>query len=93
MTSPACPAQWEGELNDGRMLYIRFRWVCLEIRVSPEPTDNIMEAVNGNVIYNKSISDAYDGSIKLSKVAKILESKGIGFSYKVLNGDVELDYG
>lgn len=30
-TCGACPSQWEGELEDGRMLYIRYRWGYLSI--------------------------------------------------------------
>ncbi len=25
-TCGACPSQWEGRLDDGRFLYVRFRW-------------------------------------------------------------------
>lgn len=40
-TSLACPAQWEGELADGRALYIRYRSGVLRLHVA----ESIEEAV------------------------------------------------
>lgn len=47
-TSIACPSQWEGVLDDGCMIYVRYRHGGLSIRKSKEPTDDIMKAVNGD---------------------------------------------
>lgn len=32
-TCIACPSQWEGVLEDGRPIYIRFRWGELSVRL------------------------------------------------------------
>lgn len=32
MTCGACPAQWDATLDDGRELYIRYRWGGLSVR-------------------------------------------------------------
>jgi hypothetical protein len=40
-TCSACPAQWEGQLEDGRKLYARYRWGHLSVGVA----DTLDEAV------------------------------------------------
>ena len=30
-TCEACPAQWEGQLEDGRYVYVRYRWGVLRV--------------------------------------------------------------
>lgn len=35
MTCGACPSQWEGELEDGRAIYIRYRWGRLGVVIAP----------------------------------------------------------
>ena len=50
-TCEACPAQWEGTLEDGRMIYIRYRWGYLEARVSKKQTKEINKAVGGPEIF------------------------------------------
>jgi hypothetical protein len=42
-TSIACPTQWEGHLEDGRMFYFRIRHDILTIQVSTKPIDTIDE--------------------------------------------------
>ena len=62
-TCPACPSQWEGKLEDGRMIYIRYRWGYLEVRVSKEPTDNVDEAVCGKEVFGTGYGGQYDGEM------------------------------
>jgi hypothetical protein len=58
------PSQWEGKLNDGRMLYIRYRWSILDVRISKKPTNDIFDAVNGENIYYQNINNNdYDGDM------------------------------
>jgi len=49
-TCYACPSQWEGKLDDGRMFYIRYRWSEGSVEVSPTPTDDVMQAVGGELV-------------------------------------------
>lgn len=51
-TCGACPSQWEASLKDGRMLYIRYRWGCLSVRISLNPTEDAFDAVRGVEIWN-----------------------------------------
>lgn len=60
-TCSACPTQYEGKLDDGRMIYVRYRWGYLSIRVSPAPTNNVMDAVEGEEVFGKGMGGDYDG--------------------------------
>ncbi len=74
----ACPSQWEGTLGDGRTVYIRFRWGYLSVSVSPPPvgdyTPSMSDAVSGEEIFGKRVSDGLDGMIDILEVAKELQS-------------------
>jgi len=72
-TCEACPAQWEGTLEDGRTIYIRYRWSTLEVRVSKTKTNDIMEAVRGVTIFSEHIGgeEALDGSLELKQLKQI----------------------
>jgi len=59
-TSETCPSQWEVKLMDGRMVYVRYRWGILSIRVSSKKTDNIMDAVNGKEIIGGKLGTGFD---------------------------------
>ncbi len=56
-TCIACPSQWEAETDDGRTVYIRFRWGCLTIGIG----SNIEEAVRARPIFRQQVSDGLDG--------------------------------
>lgn len=58
-TCEACPSQWEGELEDGREIYIRYRWGTLTVNVSK----GTLSAVEGPQVYYNEIGDEYDGII------------------------------
>jgi hypothetical protein len=60
-TCGACPAQWEGTTSDGRMIYARYRWGRLTVSLSPEKSTNVMDAVNGEYIYNEQLGDEFRG--------------------------------
>jgi len=60
-TCDSCPSQWEVKLMDGRMVYVRYRWGILSIRVSPKKTDNIMDAVDGKEILGEKLGAGFDG--------------------------------
>ncbi len=70
-TSVACPSQWEGGLEDGRTIYIRYQHGGLSVSVSHEPTDSINDAVMGENIYRKTISDDLDGFIEWEEVSQL----------------------
>lgn len=51
-TCPACPAQWEGTLDDGRMIYARYRHSELRVMISVGPTTNVDDVLcEGRVVF------------------------------------------
>ncbi len=71
----ACPSQWEGKLDDGRMIYIRYRSGLLSVDVSPEPTNNLDGLTDWDRVFFKRIGDMLDGLINYLEVKK--ELKGV----------------
>jgi hypothetical protein len=64
-TCIACPSQWDAWLEDGRYVYIRYRWGRLAIRLEDEP------------LYEDQIGDNLDGRMTdaemMQKTASILD--------------------
>lgn len=56
-TCESCPAQWEGRTNDGREVYVRYRWGHLSVEI------------DGSVILEKEVGGPYDGSMDLTELA------------------------
>lgn len=69
----ACPSQWEGELEDGRMIYIRYRYGCLYVKISENYTNDISDAVRNKIIYQKYIGGDYDGVMDNEEMLSILK--------------------
>lgn len=45
-TCSACPSQWEGSTDDGRCVYIRYRWGTLEVGIGETKGDAIDSRVD-----------------------------------------------
>lgn len=60
-TSIACPSQWEITLTNGHMVYVRYRWGYLSMKISPEETTDIYDAVGGIEILGQQLSDSLHG--------------------------------
>jgi len=63
-TCEGCPAQWEGRLVGGRMLYIRYRWGYLSVRISKGITNDVDEAVRGIEMFGKNVGGGLDGTME-----------------------------
>jgi len=61
-----CPAQWVGQLEDGRMIYIRYRFGWLSIRVSIAATSDVAEAIRGEEIMGKQCGGQLDSTMRFS---------------------------
>ncbi len=70
-TCSACPSQWKAILDDGRMLYFRYRWGWLRIEVSEKQTDDVMDAVGGKEVFSCKIGDDLDGSLDQAVMEKL----------------------
>lgn len=49
-TCHACPSQWEGQTEDGKHVYIRYRWGFLSAQVG---TENIYGASHGDSLHGE----------------------------------------
>lgn len=73
-TCAACPSQWEAHLEDGRMVYVRFRWGGLAISVSEGPTNDVFDAVKGPDILYRELSDSLDGHLTTENMLPYLDA-------------------
>ena len=73
-TCPACPSQWEATLDDGRMLYFRYRWGYLSIDVSKQPTDDVRNAIKGNEVFGRQINHGLHGILEQGDLIKLTEN-------------------
>ena len=75
MTCGACPSQWEGELEDGRAIYIRYRWGRLGVVIAPTmqaALDVFCGFSNDGMIFSKAIDGDFDGECTLADVAALM---------------------
>lgn len=70
-TCGACPSQWEALTDDGRGVYVRYRWGYLSICVSNQPGEHGLE---GREVYSVKMGDNLDGLIDWEVVAPIIGS-------------------
>jgi hypothetical protein len=59
------PSQWEGQTSDGRVLYIRYRWGCLEIGIGTSLDDAV---ANCGQLFERQFGGPYDGSIEIDQL-------------------------
>ena len=78
-TCSACPAQWEIKLKNGKMIYVRYRWGYLSIRISAEATTDVYKAVNGTEVYGKELGDSFDGCLDELELIGIMKTQGFIF--------------
>ncbi len=74
-TCGSYPAQWEGELKDGRCIYIRYRYGNFGIGVGK----TIGTAVDEG-FYMESIGDPYDGCMTTKEMLKLLRGNNVKVS-------------
>jgi hypothetical protein len=72
-TCEGCPSQWEGTLSDGRMIYVRYRWGFLSVRVSDQPTQHVSDAVGGNVIFEEPYGDDLSGVMSFTELVQLTD--------------------
>ncbi len=71
-TRDSCPSQWEGKLENGRYIYIRYRWGELGYGIGA--TINI--AVRSYNFENKNnVGPSFDGSMETDRMLKLLGLK------------------
>ena len=62
-TCDFCPSQWDGELEDGSPVYIRYRWGYLAVRPHPGSPES-------ERLYGKQVGDDYEGVMSTEEMLK-----------------------
>lgn len=57
----ACPSQWEGDLDDGRVVYVRYRHGELSVGVGETINAAVQNAGSEEALYAEELSDGLDG--------------------------------
>jgi hypothetical protein len=65
-TCQAFPSQWEGKTDDGRFVYVRFRWGLLRIGVGATLDLAIID--EQTTIFERQLSDARDGELSFEQL-------------------------
>jgi hypothetical protein len=60
-TSIACPSQWEGGLEDGRAIYIRYRHGHLSVGVGDDIDEAVRNGKSDQTFFADDMNDALDG--------------------------------
>jgi hypothetical protein len=60
-TRLACPSQWEGDLEDGRAVYARFRHGHLSVGIGGTVKEAVGNAMSDQAPYEGDIGDRSDG--------------------------------
>ncbi len=60
-TCIACPSQWEGTLEDGRVVYARYRHGELSVGVGDDIDEAVRNGTSDQALYADSTGDGLDG--------------------------------
>ncbi len=60
-TCLACPSQWEGDIEDGRAVYARFRHGHLSVGIGGTVKEAVGNAMSDQALYEGDIGDGLDG--------------------------------
>jgi hypothetical protein len=72
-TCQACPSQWEGETEDGKEIYVRYRHGHLTIDVGNPKVDYLYR---NTIIFEKQIGDNLDGVMTEEELKPYLKEAG-----------------
>lgn len=60
-TSLACPSQWEGALEDGRVVYVRYRHGALSVGVGNDIDEAVHNGMSDQAFYADYVGNGLDG--------------------------------
>lgn len=66
-TCDMCPSQWDLWTDDGKYIYVRYRWGTLSIHMG-DSEDDVWNVHKNTNIYCERISDGLDGYMTLEEL-------------------------
>jgi hypothetical protein len=67
-TCLACPSQWEGALDDGRAIYVRYRHGELSVGIGGDIDDAVRNGMSDQALYAADIGDGLDGFMDVEEL-------------------------
>jgi hypothetical protein len=67
-TCTACPSQWEGALEDGRVIYVRYRWGELSVGIGNDIDEAVQNGWTDGALYGDYIGDGFDGYLDFEEL-------------------------
>jgi len=75
-TCRARPSQWEGKTEDGRKVYIHYRWGHLSVSLGEIGDKDELAGVNGKIVFSKQLDkDGWDGFLTFDELKDITKNK------------------
>ncbi len=67
-TCLACPSQWEGTLDDGRAIYVRYRHGELSVGIGGDIDDAVRNGMSDQALYAADIGGDLDGFMDVEEL-------------------------
>ena len=67
-TSIACPSQWEGLLEDGRVIYARYRHGALSVGAGDDLDEAVRNSWTDQALFADYVGDGLDGFMDLEEL-------------------------
>ncbi len=72
-TCNACPSQWDGTLDDGRLFYARYRFGGFSLRISNTPGADPHD--DGEEVMDEEIGGEYDGDMTDEEMQRLTQDR------------------
>lgn len=67
-TCTACPSQWEGTLEDGRLIYARYRHGALSVGIGEDIDQAVHNGWTDDALYVDYVGDGFDGYMDFAEL-------------------------
>ena len=67
-TCTACPSQWDGTLDDGRVLYARYRWGELSVGLGRQIDDAVDNGRSEDPLFCEHVGNGLDGFMSFEEL-------------------------
>lgn len=67
-TCVACPSQWEGTLEDGQVIYARYRSGALSVGIGDDIDEAVRNGWTDEALYADYVGDGFDGFLDFEEL-------------------------